>query len=178
MNTIAQPFIASFGFTDHNVSLVVENLSAKDALYRTRNGEGASILWILGHLYDYRCMALAALGVEKEREYKHLFLNTPASEGKDYPSLEELLGKWTVVSAELQAALEEKTNEEMTTPGENQRTLMNLFTFYTWHEACHLGAINMIRKECGYPSASEIVMARMKKAREEADAEEQETGAE
>ncbi len=123
-------------------------------------------------------MALAALGVEKEREYQHLFLNTPASEGTDYPSLEELLGKWAVLSAELQAALEEKSNEEMTTPGDNQRTLMNLFTFYTWHEAYHLGAANMIRKECGYPSASEIVIARMKKAREEAEAEEPEAQAE
>lgn len=171
MNAIVRPFIASFAYSNNLVRFITDDLSRQQALFRTRDGEGASVLWTLGHLYDYRCMALELLGVEKEREYGQLFSEESASDGTGYPELEELLHKWDILAEELESALARTTEEDLIASEENGARLFNALTFYTWHEASHFGAISTIRKEQGLPSAAEIVMAHMEKLRQEAESE-------
>jgi len=167
MNFVAQPFLAAFAFTNNSIALVAGDMSDDDALYRTRDGEGASILWILGHLYEYRRRTLGALGVEIESEFEELFCNASATEGAGYPSLRELHSKWTTQWELLEKTLGEQP-DSLFIDGEGERTrLFGALNFYTWHEASHMGAVMMLRKELGYPSASEIIGRRMKKAREE-----------
>lgn len=167
MNLIARPFIASFAFTDSTVAPVTNDLSTEDLLYRTRGGEGASILWILGHLYEYRRLALGSMGVETTDDYENLFKSASATDGTGYPTLEKLLAQWEELSVRLEETLANQSDDAfLPTEGEPTR-LYKMMTFYTWHEASHMGSINAIRKELGYPSMAEIVKARMKKAVQE-----------
>ncbi len=169
MNTIAETFIDSFQFSDNLLPVVTEDLTPEAALKRVRGGEGASLLWTLGHLYEYRRMALERLGVETDAKYQSLFRQAAASGGEGYPELEELLADWERLSGELQDGLSALTNGAFLDEGGEKNSLYRSMVFYTWHEASHLGAVSAMRKEFGYPSASEVVVARMKREREQSD---------
>ena len=167
MNPVVQPFLTSFDFTDRGVRITTGDLSADNALHRMRDGEGASILWTLGHLYEYRRLVLAAMDVETESPYTSLFLDAPASEGAGYPELNAFLKDWSALAETLQQTLAVQPPEAFLTAEGEKKDLFTAIHFYVWHEASHMGVINVIRKELGHPSASEIVIARMKKQQEE-----------
>lgn len=167
MNPVVQPFLTSFDFTDRGVRITTGDLSPQDALYRMRGGEGASILWTLGHLYEYRRLALAAMDVETDSRYASLFLDAAASDGAGYPELSAFLKDWSALAEKLQKTLAAQSVEAFLTAEGEKTDLFTAIHFYMWHEASHMGVINVIRKELGHPSASEIVIARMVKQQEE-----------
>ena len=166
MNTIAETLVDSFQFSDNLLPVVTADLTPEDAIQRVREEEGASILWTLGHLYEYRRMALEKLDVETDAKYQSLFRQAAATSGDGYPVLEELLEDWKVLSEQLVGRLSETTNESFLDESDQKNPLYRAMIFYTWHEASHLGAVSVMRKELGYPSASEVVVARMKQQKE------------
>jgi len=166
--SLAVPIAASFRFTNPMVELVLGSVTADQALLRSRNGEGPSITWHVGHLLDYRCLALNSLGVAKDSPHKEKFSDQGATDGEGYPSGAELQQQWTAMAEEIDAAASGATDEALNGvapfPGPHgEQKVLDAMTFFTWHEAYHMGGISAVLKDLGLPGISELVMARMAK---------------
>ncbi len=109
MIALLEPVSASLGTTNMLVPLVLSDVSDEVARTRTRDGEGPSITWELGHLLDYRCQMLGLLGVETKRRFATDFATTGATDGEGYPAVAELRQTWEALQADLQTALERAT---------------------------------------------------------------------
>ncbi len=164
MSPTLQALAATFDTTNMLIPMVLGDLSDEAARRRTRNGEGPSIAWSVGHMLAYRQMACAALGADVDGRFAEKFAQAGATDGSDYPSCVELLQNWEKVRAELGAALDgadEETAARVIT-GTHEEGSPNLtLPFFAFHEAYHMGALGAIRKELGYPGPAELVMARM-----------------
>lgn len=160
MDAIVRPIAKSYQFTDYTIGLVLGDVSDEDACRRTREGEGPSISWIVGHLYDYRCLALELLGLTTERKFRKLFGEASASDGDGYPGIPEWSDLWNRQAERLQSALKEFPEARMLRPIDPEHpesgTPLDTFAFYNWHEAYHMGSLGMIRRELGYPATSGI----------------------
>lgn len=165
MDTIVLPVAKSFRYTDFSMNLVTSDLTNEQAIYRIRQSEGPSISWIIGHLCGYRLRALRLLGHEHQGEFEEQCVVESATDGAGYPDIEQIKERWNEVAGLLADALQEITEEQMLAPqpdrngepGKGQR-LLDLFAFYTWHEAYHMGSLGMVRKELGRPSGSELAV--------------------
>lgn len=96
----------SLGTTNMLMPLVLGDLTDELARRRTRNGEGPSIAWEVGHILAFRCQLITLLGTPKESPFRVAFATSSATDGADYPTVAELLQHWKQIEAELQAALE------------------------------------------------------------------------
>ena len=147
------------------MNLVAGDLNNEDARRRVREGEGASISWIIGHLLDFRCQAMNLFGAEKESEYKEMFGNAAAGDGSNYPDISALHEKWNELSNELEAVLQNVSDEQLTAPIEgdksvhSEKSVLDVLVFYMWHESYHMGSLGMVRKELGYPATAELAVA-------------------
>jgi uncharacterized damage-inducible protein DinB len=154
--------MGTFGTTDFLIPVVLEDLSEEDARKRSRDGEGPSIAWTVGHLMHYRYYVMSMLGDEHVDPAGETFTQA-ATDGSDYPMLGELQEQWAALGSDFQAALMSKTEEEWDAQGtgeaHDERSLRDQVTFYAWHEGYHMGALGALRKEMGYPGPAEKVMA-------------------
>ena len=66
MITLLEPIAAGLGTANMLLPLVLSDVSDDLARQRTRDGDGPSITWEVGHLLDFRCLLLRRLGVEKD----------------------------------------------------------------------------------------------------------------
>jgi len=161
MQPMARAILESFRFTNRSIPLAVDDLDRSQLVHRLRSGDGPSILWHLGHMMHYRIVATNRLGVERQSPYDVTFNENGASDGSDYPSLESMLTQWGEIHAALEAALEGATDASLLdhymlpNGTKSARTLLGAMTFYTWHEASHMGGITVIRVEVGAPSIAE-----------------------
>lgn len=176
MNSIAQTLIASYAFTNNLIDTVTEDLTPEHLLKRTRDGAGPSLLWTIGHMYEYRRRALKAMDIESDDRYESMFLEAAATEGAEYPSLEELLGAWNDLWPTLESALSEQSNDAFVDAEGKKTRLFNGMIFSTWHEASHMGSLSTMRKELGYPSSSEAIIDRIRKEKEAKEKEAAEAG--
>jgi uncharacterized damage-inducible protein DinB len=153
--------MATFGMTDFLVPLVLGDLSDEEARKRSRGGEGPSITWTVGHLMHYRYHVMNMLGDERVDPAGETFTQA-ATDGSDYPTLDELQEKWGALKADFQAAVTSKTEEEWDAEGagaHDERSLRDKVTFFAWHEGYHMGALGALRKEMGLPGPAEKAMA-------------------
>ncbi len=91
MTGTAQTLMGTFGTTDFLVPLVLGDLSDEDARRRSRDGEGPSITWTVGHLMHYRYHVMSMLGDERGDPSGDTFAQA-ATDGSDYPTIDELQG--------------------------------------------------------------------------------------
>ena len=90
MNTLATPLAGSLRFTDFIMGRVIGDIDDAVARRRVRGDDGPSIAWIVGHLLFYRHEIARALGDTTDNPYAELFGSGGASDGADYPGIEEL----------------------------------------------------------------------------------------
>ena len=161
MKNMIKPILASYRFSNFIMNLVLTDLTNEQARKRARNGEGASISWIVGHLLDYRCQALNLFGVKREREYKETFGDVGANDGANYPDIKELINKWNELNKEVEAGFEDVTDDQITASVKNEqsvheeKTVLDIISFFMWHESYHMGVLGAIRKELGLKSTSD-----------------------
>ncbi len=163
MTGSAQTLAALFGTIDFLVPLVLDDLTEEQARARSREPEGPSIAWSLGHLLHFRSGALALLGAPEEDAYGERFASTAATDGEGYPSLGTLRSDWGRVSAALAAALGNVTEAALDAPAagpHDGKTVRDKLAFLAFHEGYHLGAIGALRKALGLPGPAELAMAR------------------
>ena len=166
MIALLEPVSASLGTTNMLVPLVLSDLSDEVARKRTRDGEGPSITWEMGHLLDYRCQMLGLFGVETEtkRRFATAFATTGATDGEGHPTVAEVRQTWEALQAVLQTALERAAEASIRkTSGQEgphgEQAVLDGLVFFTWHEAYHMRALGAIRKTLGLPGPAELVMA-------------------
>lgn len=154
----------SLGTTNMLVPLVLGDLTDELARRRTRNGEGPSIAWEVGHILAFRCQLITLLGTPKESPFRVAFATSSATDGTDYPTVAELLQHWKQIEADLQAALEgaDESTVRRTVEGGGPHAgqpVLAAVAFCVFHEAYHMGGLGAIRKALGLPGPAELVMA-------------------
>jgi len=165
MTPLLKPIADSFRTTNFVLELCLGDLNDNDAKHRSRDGDGPSIAWQVGHMLDFRYTALRLIGVARESPYHAKYSLTRASDGSDYPDVTTYGRVWKELNAELEKALEAAAPESLECLVEDRvygtRTVLESLAFVTWHEAYHMGALAAIRKQLGYPGPAELTLARV-----------------
>jgi len=124
-------------------------------------GQVNHLTWIAGHLVNNRYFLASQLGIVKEFEYKDTFtdftapppFNRALSASVEYPAISTLSAKWAEISPLLVDAVAGVTEEKMAEPFFIQlptgNTMEALFSFFTSHEAYHVGQMSTIRRYLG-----------------------------
>ena len=151
------------------VKLLLGNMTDEQAIARSRGGQGPSVAWLVGHMLHYRCLALNALGADKTSPYKEKFSDQGADDGAGYPSRAALIAEWDALAAEIDDVVGGADDEAFrrTVPGpgpHGEQQALESMTFFTWHEAYHMGAASAVCKDIGLPGIADLVMARMEKS--------------
>ena len=146
------------------VPLVLGDLTDELARRRTRDGEGPSIAWQVGHILDFRCQLITMLGTPQKSPFRVPFATSGATDGADYPTVAEFLQHWKRIEADLDAALEDAGEATIRRAVETGgfhvgRPVLDAVAFCVFHEAYHVGALGAIRKTLGLPGPAELVMA-------------------
>src|SRR5262245_7117890 len=105
MIQLLEPVALCVRTTELLMLLVLSDMNDDTARLRTRDGKGPSIAWQVGHLLEYRCQLLRLFGVEKQPPFAIDFTATGATDGLDYPTIEELRAAWEQLQAALADAL-------------------------------------------------------------------------
>ena len=161
MSDTSKTLMGTFVTTDFLVPLVLEDLSEDDARKRSRDGEGPSIAWIVGHLLHYRHFVMNLLGHDRVNPHGETFTQT-ATDGSAYPTVGELQEQWEALRSDFQAALMSQTEEDWDASGtgaHDERSLRDQVIFFAWHEGYHMGALGALRKDMGYPGPAEKVIS-------------------
>jgi uncharacterized damage-inducible protein DinB len=167
MGPMMQALSESLRLSNFTMNLVAKDMKEEDARRRSRDGEGASVAWVVGHLINYRYTMMNVLGTEKTSPVADTF-GENATDGSDYPPLERLLHRWNEAAAELEAAAASITDEFLLAqPGSDAphggKTRLARLGFYLWHESYHMGQIGTLRTEMGYPATADLAIAASKK---------------
>jgi uncharacterized damage-inducible protein DinB len=164
VTSTAKTLLGVLGMTDRLVPPVLEDITDAQARSRSRRGEGPSIAWMIGHLLHYRYYMLGVLRGEGSSPFGDMFTKD-ASDGDDYPTVEELGDRWTAVAADFQDAIRSKSEADFDGPGgpHSQQPLRDQLTFFAWHEGYHIGALGAIRKSMGLEGPAEKLRASRKK---------------
>ncbi len=171
MANTSAPIMESLKFTDMIMNLVTSDLTDDVATRRSRDDEGASIAWIIGHLCHYRYEIAKLLGGKAESPFAETFGNAGATDGSNYPDLAELNANWTATSALVLAAVEAATDEQIMIPlggkdsPHGEQLVLNTLVFYMWHESYHMGQLGTLRAQYGLtPTATLAVEASQQSA--------------
>ena len=164
MGQMVEPIAAHFRFTDFVMGKVLGDLTDEQARTRTRNGEGPSVAWIVGHILCFRHRLLGQFGDAREHPFARQCGTDGATDGSDYPSLAEIKAEWQDTQRQLDQALagvrteqlEAKTDSQGAVHGE--RTVLDEVTFVMWHESYHMGALGAVRTSLGLKPTSQLVM--------------------
>lgn len=127
-----------------------DGINDKDALKRP-NDQVNHINWLLGHLTTCRYMLLNLIGGNASDPNFNIYFKAIADETK-YPALKEIREHWEKVSSVLIEKIESISEEEMETeiPGKGGRP-KDFISFFTYHEAYHLGQVGYARKFLALP---------------------------
>lgn len=161
MNAAANPIIALHGMSNSILATGIKDLTDESARQRSRNGAGPSIAWTIGHLCHYKIKMLGLLGAPRDNPFAAQFEHVAATDGADYPSLEDLAARFSALNADVCAALAaspDRLNAPMPGGGpHSEKRVIDTVLFLTWHEAYHIGAIGAIRREQGRKQIADLV---------------------
>ena len=151
--------------TNMLMPLVLADLTDELARRRTRDGDGPSIAWAVGHMLDYRCQLIGLLGTPRASPFDVAFATSGATDGADYPTVAEFRRRWKEIEADLETAVEGATEATVRAAVEGGpfagQSVLDAVGFFTFHEAYHVGALGAIRKAMGLPGPAELAMARV-----------------
>lgn len=154
-----------FAFNATLVHLGLEDMTDEHARWRMRDGEGSSILFLVGHMLSSRVVVLNTLGHETDNPYKERFGSTfrPLADD-DEISVAELARQWDEIAEKLAAALGQISEDQALAPVEGypipDQTVRGALMFRAWHESYHTGQLGLMRTELGYQALRERLVAR------------------
>lgn len=168
MGPMMQAMAGGLRFSTGTIKLATVDLTEEDARRQLYDDSGPSMAWIIGHLVNFRYRMLGLLGVPRQSPLADS-VGDHADNGAGYPALAELLEAWDTVTAELVAASEGVTDEQLLAPPSDtphgERAIIDAFTFFAWHESYHVGQLGILRARWGYtPIAEMAVMASKRKS--------------
>jgi uncharacterized damage-inducible protein DinB len=164
--SMIRPLTDTLKFNDFIVKTATGDLNDRLARRRLRHDGGTSIAWSLGHALHHRAEMAEVMGYKLPLNGLNpdRFARTGATEGEDYPALQELLAAWTTSSAFLIPAmdatsdavlLQERTGLPLP---HGEKRLLDALVFYVWHEVYHLGHIGLLRTHLGLTPLVNLVL--------------------
>ena len=127
----------------------------KDQAMRRPGPVSNPLLWLAGHVIQFRTRMLTLLGAPREFPWGSIF-DTGAKVGAAgiYPQPEELVAKWEELSEVLMDRLSALTEEDLVTPPSarvptTDATLRGAIGYFSLHEAYHVGQMGYVRKWLG-----------------------------
>lgn len=128
-----------------------------EALFTRINGTANPIIWIAGHLVQFRSRLTVVLGgAQREISWAGQFVTgSRPGNPSEYPPIGEITAAWREVSADTEACFERLTGEQLlalppvrvATPDGSLRGAIALFAF---HDAYHIGQMGLIRRALGH----------------------------
>ena len=158
---------ASFGQSDFVFPLLLTDLTTEICIRRLRDNGGPSIAYNLGHLLHYRHEILRLVGQDATSPYAEKFGYSVATDGSDYPTVDEFRAAWGPLAERVQAALAKVTDAQLDadlpqgTPF--GKTLGAALQFFLWHEVYHMGQAGTLRAHYGLTPVSTLAMQLMQK---------------
>jgi hypothetical protein len=120
---------------------------------------GNCMNWVLGHIAVNRDKMLPALGqtslVDDATADLYERDSEPVREGDEVPTLEELLDLLDQIAEQMTAGLEEVSPETLAAVRDQERgfTVTDWIEFLLWHEAYHVGQLEILRQLAGVDDA-------------------------
>ena len=145
--------------------LVLGDLTDELARRRTRNGEGPSIAWTVGHILDYRCQLITLFGTPETQpvpaRLRHLERNRRGPTTRRWSNFCSTGNRPKPISMRrLRGRVRQRSAARWAGNGPHGgRSVLDAVAFAVFHEAYHLGALGAIRKSLGLPGPAELVMA-------------------
>lgn len=127
-----------------------EGISDKDAVKRPGT-DSNHINWLLGHLTTCRFMLLNLIGGKESDPYFNIYFKEISNETK-YPDLKTISNNWDKASKLLIDKISSMSDEVIESPiPDKGGSPKDFISFFTYHEAYHLGQIGYARKILGLP---------------------------
>jgi uncharacterized damage-inducible protein DinB len=165
MTDLIRPLAETKRLSDFFVDLTTRDLSNEQAIRRTRDPDGASISWHLGHLCHARIELMQLLGTEVENTFEQLFDRTAAAtDGGNYPSIAGLRQSWTRIANSTGGVLNSVTEEELLAPlnqaphPHEEKNVLGVLSYILWHEVYHIGQIGTLRTQLGLRPAIDVAI--------------------
>ncbi len=166
MNSMIKPILESYRFSNFIVDIALSDMKDEDAVKLLGGDRGPSILWEIGHIGFYRGWVLDMLGEKIDNPFSEEFNKDAKADGNAYPDVTELGTIFKDLWPKLEKVLEAVTDERLTSrakpDGDDKKTLLESLTFFSWHEAYHLGQVGSLRTHFGYEAISTLAMAKSK----------------
>jgi uncharacterized damage-inducible protein DinB len=159
----AQGLTNVLSFNDDMLATALTDMTDDLARRRLRDG-GPSIAWIVGHMLHHRNQIAAAIGCSGPAIDPTRFADV-ATDGRDYPTVEELQTAWAEFSGRLVPAVNALSDKELSARTPNAlphggQTLLDALRFVVWHETLHLGQVSMLRSHHGLTPLVALVQER------------------
>jgi hypothetical protein len=107
--------------------------------------------WLLGHIVHCRFMLAGIVGIRESNPFGNTYWS--GIEEKAYPNVSEVVLQMNSISEKLMAKLASLSDEALdATLGPDQPVLGDVISFFSYHEAYHLGQVGMVRKLVGLGS--------------------------
>jgi uncharacterized damage-inducible protein DinB len=139
-------------FNDDMLATALTDITDDLARRRLRDG-GPSIAWLVGHMLHHRNQIAAAIGCSGPAIDLSRFA-AAATNGGDYPAVDELQRAWARFSVRLVAAVNALSDTGLSAPSpislpHGEQTLLDALRFVVWHESLHLGQVSLLRSHHG-----------------------------
>jgi hypothetical protein len=127
----------------------------KDEALRRPGPVSNPLLWMAGHVIQFRSRLLSLLGVPREFAWGNIFdTGSKIGRAETYPTPDELVAVWEEMSELLMDRLAALTDADLAAPPAarvpaTDATLRGAIGYITLHEAYHVGQMGYVRKWLG-----------------------------
>jgi hypothetical protein len=128
----------------------------RDALLTRPGARSNSLLWIAGHLTQFRFRVANLLGAALEVPWGDLFATgAKVRDPGDYPGVEQVLEQWKEITPELMRRLRAASEADLTAPTPERvaspdGTMRGALVLFAFHEGYHVGQMGFVRKWLGH----------------------------
>jgi uncharacterized damage-inducible protein DinB len=159
----AQGLTNVLSFNDDMLAMALTDITDDRARRQLRDG-GPSITWLVGHMLHHRNQIAAAIRCAGPAIDLTPFVDA-ATDGRDYPAVDQLWTWWATFSARLVQAVNSLDDERLSAPSpialpHGEQTLLDALRFVVWHETLHLGQVTMLRSHHGLTPLVTLVRER------------------
>ncbi|HVE78330.1 MAG TPA: DinB family protein [Gemmatimonadaceae bacterium] len=154
MDSSIAPLAAQFLVGTRMVTAALAELDA--AVLAARPGPHSNpVIWIAGHLTQFRARLAALLGEPIEAPWEPLFsTGCRVADSTVYPPAGDVLARWNELAPTVAARLDRVTAAELDGPPSRRAastdgTLRGAIALFAFHEAYHIGQLGYLRKWLG-----------------------------
>ena len=156
MESITAPLTLQFSLNHDLVLQALDGLTHEE-LWRAPTSRNNALLWVAGHVVQTRAFVAQLLERPIDTGWGSLFdRGAKVEDPSHYPTRDEVERVMGEVSAKLNAALAEATEEQLNRPASMEipgcRSLADELAFFSLHESYHVGQLAYIRKSLGHPA--------------------------